>query len=264
MTKHLNLKENCDFFSIDILNEIVVIRLKGHFLYSGADLTTKDKLLDFFDRIAKTESIKVVVIITSPEKTGRQELFDFYNHIFKSKLGINAIHRMFNVVDQLILKIVDLNKAIIHANSGDIILLFLNISLACDYRIVASNTVFQNPYLEMGLVPKGGGAYFLPKMLGCKKALEILLSGKDIAAKEALELGLVDKIAPHSQFEEIALEAARNFAQKPASFLFGIKKLLKYTVKDLREYLEIENQVLLRIVQSADFKSNFEKKLNRE
>ena len=50
---------------------------------------------------------------------------------------------------------------VIHADSGNVLPLFLNISLAADYRITADNTMFQNPSLEYGLVPKGGGAFFL-------------------------------------------------------------------------------------------------------
>ena len=250
-----------EFFSAEQIENIAIIRFKGHFLYSTTDLTSRDKLLEYLDRISKNELIKVVVIMSSPEKTGSQELLDFYRQILKSKLGINAIHRMFNVVDQFILKLVDLNKFVVHANSGRNILLFLNISLACDYRIVADTTVFQNPYPEFGLVPKGGGGYFLPKLIGRKQAFELLLAGKDITAPEALSLGLVDEIVPPENIEASTVKAALRFSEKPAGSLFGIKRLLKYPLRDLREYLERENLVLLRIVQSPDLKSDFWKKI---
>ena len=254
--------QNSEFFSAEQFENIAIIRFKGHFLYSTTDLTSRDKLLDYFDRISKNKSIKVIVIISSPEKTGGEELLNFYRKILKSKLGINAVHRMFNVVDQFILRLVDLNKIVIHANGGENILLFLNISLACDYRIVSNTTVFQNPYPEFGLIPKGGGGYFLPKLLGRKKAFELLLSGKDIAAAEALSLGLVDEIIPPEKIEDAIMNTALRFAQKPAGSLFGIKRLLKYSLKDLREYLELENQILLKILQSSDLKSEFWKKIS--
>ena len=77
---------------------------------------------------------------------------------------------MYNVIDQLVLAIMGLNKIVIHANSGKVISTFLNISLACDYSIIADNTVFQNPYIDLGTVPKGDGAFFLSKKLGASKA----------------------------------------------------------------------------------------------
>ena len=85
-----------------------------------------------------------------------------------------------------------MSQIVIHADSGNVLPLFLNISLACDYRIVADNTLFQNPCLEFGLVPKGGGAFFLSKIMGGSKAYEFLLSEEDIAAEEALRLGCWD------------------------------------------------------------------------
>jgi len=262
MTIKSTAEQDSEFFSAEQQDSIAIIRFKGHFLYRTTDLTSRDKLLDHLDRISKNESIKVIVIISSQEKTGSEEQLDFYRRILKSKLGITAVHRIFNVVDQFILKLVGLDKIVIHANRGENILFFLNISLSCDYRIVSNNTVFQNPYPEFGLIPKGGGAYFLPKLLGRKKALELLLSGKDITALEALSLGLVDEIVPSEKIEEATMSMALRFAQNPAESLFGIKRLLRYSLKDLREYLEIENQVLLRIIQSPDLKSNFWKKIS--
>jgi len=262
MTTKPSSVQNSEFFSAELHENIVTIRFKGHFLYSTTDLTSRDKLLDYLDRISKNDAVKVIIIISSPEKTGSEELLDFYRRILNSKLGINAVHRMFNVVDQFILKLVDLDKIIVHANRGENILLFLNISLSCDYRIVSNTTVFQNPYPEFGLIPKGGGGYFLPQLLGRKKAFEMLLSGADLTAAEALSLGLVDEIAAPEKIEDAAINAARRFALKPAESLFGIKRLLKYSIKDLREYLEMENRVLLRIVQSPDLKSDFWKKIS--
>jgi len=60
-----------------------------------------------------------------------------------------------NVYDQLILKIVGFNKPVIYADCDEVIPLFLNMSLACDYRIVATHTIFQKPYFELETLPKG-------------------------------------------------------------------------------------------------------------
>lgn len=257
MKKDLDINESQDFFLIKRVEDIIVIRLRGNLLQMATDLNARNKLLDYLDQIEKNESIKVIVILSSPEKAERQELIEFYHHIFKLKMGIDALHRMFNVVDQILLKLLGLNQIVIHANSGNVILLFLNISLACDYRIIADNTIFQNPYIQLGTIPKGGGAFLLPKLLGLKKAREVLLSGTDISASEALSRGIVDRVVPFTRLEESALEMGRDICKKPASSLTGIKKLLNYHLKDLREYLELENQVLLKIIKTPDLNSEF-------
>ncbi len=181
-----------------------------------------------------------------------KEYVEFYRQVLEPDQI--AIQRMHNAVNQLILGITELDKIVIHADSRKFLSLFLNVSLACDYSIVTDTSVFHNLHLELGLVPKGGEAFFLPKMLGLSKACEILLSAEDITAQEALRLGIVDKVVPLGEFEEAVLRIVRSFAQKPGRSLSGVKRLLNYSKKDLGDYLEFENDELLRIVGSSDFR----------
>ncbi len=245
------MAEKYDLFSTEQTDEVVIIRFKEDLLFRITDLNARDEMIDCLDRVSENDSIKVIVIFSSPNKSGIEEYFEFYHKLSKSKWDVNTIHRLCNVVDQFILKIVDLYKIVVHANSGRVISLFLNISLACDYRIIADNTVFQNPYIELGLVPKGGGPFFLSKMLGLSKAYELLLSNEDLTADEALRLGIVDKVVPFNELEGAALDVAHRFSLKPLKTLSGIKRLLNYSVKDLKDYLDFENQELLRIVEQA-------------
>lgn len=255
MKKDTDLDEKHDFFLAKRYENVIMLSFKGNLLLRATDLSARDTVLDYFDRVSKSDSIKVVMIFSSTEKTGREEYLEFYHQLSNLNGNQSTIGRFFNIVDQFILTIVDFNKIVIHAYSGRVISLFLNVGLACDYRIVADNTIFQNPSLELGSVPKGGAAFFLPKMLGHSKAYEILLSGKDITAHEAISLGIVDQIAPLDKLEESALETARRFGQKPARSLSGIKRLLNYSRKDLEDYLRLENKEISRIILSSDFQN---------
>jgi len=248
MIEKMNLDEECEFFTAEMLDEIVILRLKENLLFRATDLSERDKVIDYLDQVTRTDNIKVVVIMSSPEARGSEEYFDFYHRVLSSKLYAKDVHRLHNVFSQIILKIADLNKIVIHANNGRVISLFLNFSLACDYRIVADNTVFQNPYYKLGLVPIGGGAFFLPRRLGRSKALEILLSEKDITADEAMELGIVDKVVPQEELEKSALDTARRFTQKPARSLAGIKKLINHSMNDLKDYMDIEYKELIKVL----------------
>ena len=102
------------------------------------------------------------------------------------------------------------------------------------------------------MVPTGGGAFFLPKLLGRGKAYEILLSDKDIHAHEALKLGIVNTIVPVAELEASALEAANRFGRKPAGTLSGIKKLMNYAYKDLNDYMDFEKQVFINMLNYSD------------
>ena len=147
---------------------------------------------------------------------------------------------------------------IIHADSGNIIPPFLNISLACDYRIVDEDTIFQNPSMKLGLVPKGGGVFFLSNILGPGKTIEYILSGKDISAREAMSMGIVDKIVPSGNLNEDSLSVARDFAQSSVYLLSGIKKLVNISRKDLPDCLETEDDILRDSIRSAEFRKIFD------
>lgn len=252
MEKSPDFDLECDFFAAQKFEDVIMLRFKSkeNLLFHATDLNFRDKVMDYLDQVSNSDSIKVVGIINASEKKGSQEYFDFYDHALKQKWDRFPIHRIHNVFAQLIMKIISLNKIVIHANCGSVISLFLNVSLACDYRIITNDTVYQNPYLKLGLLPIGGGAFFLPKMLGSSKAYDILLSDQDITAQEALRIGIVDEVVAADNIEEAALNAARYFVQKPWHSLAGIKRLVNYSLKDLKEYMELEHQVLMRIVAS--------------
>ena len=135
-------------------------------LTHATNLMNRDTIIDYLDRIHKSKTIKVVILMSSSAKTGAREYEKFFK-TEKSGRERNDICRMCNVFGQLIHSIVESNKIFINVYRGDIISLFLNIGFACDYRIMAGDAVFFNAYLDLGLTPIGGGAYFLSKLLGC-------------------------------------------------------------------------------------------------
>ena len=243
--------EKQDFYLVERLDDIAILRLGKNFLFESIHRAGKHPLLDLLDHISKSDEVKVLVVTNCPEKTGIDEYIDFCQHTVATEFDCRSIHRMCNFFDQLILKIVGLNKLVVHADCGEIIPLFLNISLACDYRIIATHTVYQKPYLKIGLLPKGGGTFLLCHMLGSAKARKFLMSGENLSAQDALELGIVDQVVPHRILEETALQIAANFASRQTDSLVGLKRLISYSMKDLKNYLYLENQELMRLIGAS-------------
>jgi 2-(1,2-epoxy-1,2-dihydrophenyl)acetyl-CoA isomerase len=248
MKRKIDLESDFDFFKGEIIGTVLVLNFKDNLMFRATSLETKSTILDYLDQLSRTDAIKVLLLVSSPKKAGKEEYSKFYNQVIQSVLDINAVHKLFHAVDDLILKIKEINQIVIHADNGNVLPLFLNISLACDYRIVADNTVFQNPCLEYGLVPKGGGAFFLSKILGTGGAYRIMLSEEDITAGEALKLGLVDEIAAFNELQDAAFKVAEDFARKPSRSLRCCKRLLNFSFKELREYLEFETDELTKMI----------------
>ena len=148
----------------------------------------------------------------------------------------------------MILKIAGLNKLVIYADCGEVLPIFLSISFASDYRIVATDTIIQKPYFALEMLPKGGSVSFLCNLLGYSKTKQFLMSEKEINAPEALEIGIVDQVVPFDELEATAIETAHGWAQGPTRSLMGIKRLLNYTQKELKDYLEFESSEILKNV----------------
>lgn len=248
MRRKIDIDGDYEFFSGEHIGNILFLGLKPNLMLHITNLGANKMFFDYLDLVSRIASLKVIVLWGSPGKTGSNEYKDFYTRVIQSILDVSAVYKMFNTVDQFIIKIISMNQIVIHADSGNVLPLFLNISLACDYRIVAHNTLFQNPCLEFGLVPKGGGAFFLTKRFGPSKAYELLLSEKDITAEGALQLGLVDRVVPLDDLRAAAMQKAEEYAAKPARSLRCIKRLINFSLKDLQEYLEFETNELTNMI----------------
>jgi len=91
-----------------------------------------------------------------------------------------------------------------------------NLALACDYRIASDQASIGQVFAKLGLVPDWGGSFFLPRLVGPSKALELVWSARMVPAAEALALGLFDRVVPHVELEAEARRLAELWAEQPA------------------------------------------------
>lgn len=244
-----------ELFSGERIGEVAILRFKENLLLRGTDLSAKDRLFSHMDHLAQDPGVKTLLIVGSPEKTGSAEYIAFYKRIIDVKVDINHLERLYNAVNQFILKLKRLDKIIVSADSGVVIPLYLNFSLACDYRIIGDNTRFEFPYHQIGLIPKGGSLYFFTKLLGQGKALEILLSKEPLCAEKALEYGIVQQVVPAADVETVALETAHRFSDHAPTTLWGLKRMMNQQSAELQQHLEFENETLRLIIRNKDFQT---------
>ncbi|MCK9912315.1 enoyl-CoA hydratase/isomerase family protein, partial [Microbacteriaceae bacterium K1510] len=70
----------------------------------------------------------------------------------------------------------------------------MSLALACDLRLASEKASFANVFVNIGLVPDSGGCYFLPRIVGIGKAMELAMTGEKISAEEAYRIGLVNRV----------------------------------------------------------------------
>ena len=89
-----------------------------------------------------------------------------------------------------------LPKPVIAAVNGAAAGLGCDMALACDFIVASEQAMFTMSFVKRGLVSDGGGMYFLPRRVGLPRAKELIFTGRTVDAKEALAIGLADRVAP--------------------------------------------------------------------
>lgn len=90
-----------------------------------------------------------------------------------------------------------------------------DLAFMCDLRIASDQARFGETFVNLGIVPGDGGAYFLPRAVGAQKAAEMIFTGRMLSAPEALEAGLVLKVVPSGELMRVTMELAADIASKP-------------------------------------------------
>ena len=126
------------------------------------------------------------------------------------------------------------------------------ICLACHLRIAADTAVFGQPEINLGIIPGWGGTHRLPVIVGDGKAREWLLTGRNISAQEALEAGLVSKVAPAEELQTAAMELAGLLASKPPVALRETLHVVRERALHPEQGQALEAQAFERAAASQD------------
>jgi enoyl-CoA hydratase/carnithine racemase len=142
-------------------------------------------------------------------------------------------------VHRIILLLEDLDKPIIAAINGAAMGAGMDMAIMCDLRICSDKAKLAESYIRMGVVPGSGGAYFLPRLVGIAKALELLFTGDVLSPQEALKIGLVNQVVPHDRLMEETLILAERIASKPPLAIRMVKRAVYQSqISTLRSHLD--------------------------
>src|SRR3989440_8306761 len=116
-----------------------------------------------------------------------------------------------------------------------------SLALACDYRIASDQASIGQVFHKLGLVPDWGGTFFLPRLVGTSKALELVCSARMVPAAEALALGLFDRVAPHADLPAAARSLAELWGGQPPGAVRRAKEALyRSEANSLAAMLDLE------------------------
>jgi 2-(1,2-epoxy-1,2-dihydrophenyl)acetyl-CoA isomerase len=161
---------------------------------------------------------------------------------------------MFEHVHGTIRVIREMPKPVVASVRGAAAGFGLSLMLCCDLVVAAESSVFTLAYCHIGASPDGGSTYFLPRVLGMKRAFEIALLGERFDAQRAAELGLVNRVVADDELQQATDELAGALVKGPAAAYAKTKALLNGSLgAQLGEQLDLERDAFVAGAQGEDF-----------
>lgn len=232
-------------FDFQIDGEVAIVNNGSNAFKALTDFKVVDKVLNFYDKIKNDKSIKVLLIMNESGgysvKAYEQFFKDMAEDHRKDEL-VKAIE--VNMLRRFILKLINLNKIVIFSLSGEIVTPFFGMSLAGNFRFVCNHMKYVVNHMHYGQHPTGALPFFLPLYANQAMVSDLMYRGGEINAKDALQLGMVNKIFDSSEFHEKCIAEAKKIAEIDYDVLMKTKRLSQYIVKDLEDYFRIEMSMI--------------------
>ena len=177
---------------------------------------------------------------------------DFMAGLQKSG-DVESFRELLEAGAAIITEIAGMPKPVIASINGVAAGAGCNLALACDYRIASDQAKLAQSFIRIGLHPDWGGTWLLPRIVGRSRALELIATGRMVAAEEAAAIGMVDRVVPHAELPSATGELASAMAAAPPAVLADVKKALRDSeANDLRAQLALESEHQVRAFLSAD------------
>jgi 2-(1,2-epoxy-1,2-dihydrophenyl)acetyl-CoA isomerase len=155
----------------------------------------------------------------------------------------------------IVLKMRNIEKPVLGSINGVAAGAGCSLALACDMRIASEKARFIEVFVRVGLVPDSGSSFFLPRLVGLGKALEMAFLGDEVGAEEALRLGLVNRVVPPEELESATRELALRLAKGPTKAIGLAKRAMNRALHmDLEQILDYEVYAQETAGASADHK----------
>ena len=212
----------------------------------------RQEVADALDRLEKDDSVRVIVI------TGAGRGFCAggdvaYMADLVERRDIEAMAALVDAGRHVVTTIRQSRKPVIASVNGVAAGGGANLALACDIRIASDRASLGQTFNRIGLHPDWGGTYFLPRLVGPAKALELVWLAEMVDARECERLGLFNRVVPHSTLADATYSWARSLAHKPALALSLAKRAIYESLdRSLPEMLDYELDAQMRCFESGD------------
>jgi enoyl-CoA hydratase len=228
-----------EYVRCQIEEGIAVVTIDNQPALNALNAPTLTQLDQTFDALAKNPEVQGVILTGGGEKSfvAGADISEFIQ--VKGDTAVRFMTRGQRIFD----KIEAFDRPVIAAVNGFALGGGNELAMCCDISIAAENAIFGQPETNLAIVPGYGGTQRLPRLIGPRKAKEVILADERINAQEALRIGLVQKVVPKGQAVEEAKKLLKKIMSKGPMAIKMAKKAINEGLKmSLREGLDLEAQ----------------------
>ncbi len=228
--------------------KIAVVQLNRPQALNALNFDLMNELLSAFRAFAKAPSVNAVVL------TGNNNAFAAGADI-KEMVTATSADMLTKGYLELWDELQMFKKPIVAAVSGYCLGGGLELAMVCDMIIASETAKFGQPEINLGVIPGAGGTQRLTRLIGKVKAMELILTGRQFTAEEALSMGLINKIAPVASYLDEAKKLAIEIASKaPLAVRLAKEAVLRAASTNLYEDVEFERRLFALLFATEDMR----------
>jgi enoyl-CoA hydratase/carnithine racemase len=152
----------------------------------------------------------------------------------------------------LVRRLVRCDKPTVAMMDGAAVGFGADLSFACDLRVASTRAYAQEKFVKIGLMPDGGGTFWLPRLVGTARAMQAILLAQPLDADTLLRLGVVAAVVPPEQLTETTMALARELASGPPLSFAAIKRTMLASWGSFEDALARERDEQIKLLRSAD------------
>lgn len=234
---------------LEVRDGYALIRLNSPETMNALLEDLKEELEQVIDAVVASDEVGAVVL------TGSGGAFSAGGDIKRFANGFEPLEgfEMMKGGQQWIKKLATLNMPVIAAVNGYAMGAGFCLALLCDIVLAGEAATFGCSFIDMGLIPDVGGTYILPRLVGMKRAKELVFTGRRMKGREAVEMGLANHVYPNDSLLEEACKLAAQFAKGPRIAYSLSKEILETgTNVNFERALELEAYAQSICFQTGD------------
>jgi 2-(1,2-epoxy-1,2-dihydrophenyl)acetyl-CoA isomerase len=236
-----------------VKGSVATITLNRPDRYNALNRQMVEELLEVVLACHEDRAVRAVVL------TGAGQAFCAGGDVreFIEHTGTLALHvkRLLMSLHSVITCICRMSKPVIAGVGGVAAGAGMGLAMACDLAVAAESARFTMAYTKIGLPPDAGSSYFLPRLVGLRRAMELTFTNRVLTAEEAKEWGLVNRVVPDAELVTAVDAMANELATGPTLALGRAKRLLFMSDHaSLETQMENEAQLIALSSQTADFR----------